>query len=219
MPSGHLPTGHMAASSVTALLLVPLGEDGTVRDVPAYLMRRSRPSYPVEALTGTAVGPDGLYVAHMVYDAEEFFKPSSILRITPGSFERGGITLSGQDLLRASGCLGCHSHRGEGNSLSPDLDQVAARIAGRLADADYLATLRRLDRHSDPEISRLAEMRQRVLAASGEERIALWIRAKVAFPRFDDPAAEMAHIPNLSEQDIEAIAVFLARSGARGGRL
>ena len=53
---------------------------GVLRD-PSAILKRSEPNFFLETLTGLASGPDGIYVAHMVYDEELFFKPSAIIRI------------------------------------------------------------------------------------------------------------------------------------------
>ncbi len=200
----------LASSSRTRLMLIPLTADGQIRDVPAVVLKRPVPSYPIETPTGTAVGPDGLYVAHMVYDQEQFFKPSAILKLVPGSFQQHALTVQGPELLSASGCFGCHSYDGEGHQLAVALDGVSRRAELKLRDPSYAARLRALDQHSNATIARLAEVRREILEGDMEGRVRRWLRAKIATPNFDQPATEMAY-QDLMAQDVDALADFLAR--------
>ena len=69
------------------VLSIPYKEGlGVLRD-PSAILKRSEPNFSLGTLTGLARGPDGIYVAHMVYDEERFFKPSAIIRIQKDTVE------------------------------------------------------------------------------------------------------------------------------------
>ncbi len=201
----------LASASRTRLMLIPLTADGEIRDVPAVVLKRPVPSYPTETLTGTAIGPDGFYVAHMVYDQEEFFKPSAILKLVPGSFQQQVLHVEGSELLLASGCFGCHAFNGEGHQLAPALDGVARRAELKLRDPSYAARLQALDDHADAAIADLSEIRRGLLDGDMDGRVRRWLRAKIATPNFDQPATEMV-FQDLMVQDVDALADFLAEN-------
>lgn len=201
----------LTGAGLSGVLLIPLGEDGTVSNDPAVLMKRPEPRYQFESVVGTALGPDGIYIAHMVYAEPEdgFFRPSAILKLVPGDPRGGKMARTPTDLLTTYGCLGCHALGGQGGRISPSFDGLAARIAQRLEDPAYRERLAALDSHPDPEIAALAAERRQLLEGEMHLRVMRWIELKTRHPRFEDPRAEMTLVP-VPDPELQAIARYLA---------
>lgn len=200
----------ITAPARSGMVRVKLKDKDTVLQVPDYIFRRPKPNYKAEALVGVAMGPDGIYVAHMVYDRVKFFKPSSILKILPNKDAESTILSSGKDLLNQKGCLGCHAIDGQGAEMAPALDDVAARISTRLRSREYWIKLESLDQHADPEVKAYGNLRGKLRNSKGTKQLEVWLEAKLKSPRFDNPSSQMPEL-SLNDREVKEIVRFLTK--------
>ncbi len=166
---------------------------GRVIETPAYVVRYRGPTAP--AVVGVAAEKDGLYFTHLLPDESG---NTSILRAYQATGDAHPYVIGGGGgLFAQTGCTACHRRGGAGASIGPSLDFDNERIEGieRWLDSDeYASTVAGLDARTDAPYPQFASARADVLAASGQDRVSLWLRYRIQEPRFDDPNAQM---PNL----------------------
>jgi len=184
----------------------------TVTKAPDFLLRYTGSDF--QMVTGIAVGPDGLYfvplfpsvngqVLKVTYDPENSY---------PNTLKR---ELNGMELIRAYGCLGCHSLENDpgfnaGGIIGPNLDPIslADRLRKRLNSPQYISTLQALDRLNFPPYSDYREARQEVVAATGDEKIQKWLVYHIEEPKFDNDRALMPNL-NVTQEDAQIITNYL----------
>lgn len=157
---------------------------------------------------GFAAGPDGLYAAPAVPDAQG---RGFVLkfRYNPGEAHthvipsRASLLVSASrlGLLNDYSCTGCHTVAGQGSGIGPALDKFALnwRLTERLNTESYEQLLTAVT--TDPS---LQTARQEVLAADGRERTYIWLKHYLQNPKFADPDVQM---PDLGLSEAEAVAV------------
>jgi|GEM_PF-3973845 len=201
----HANTLWVSAPSLAGVMRVPLTADGVVAGPPKLAASRTGGSYSTESVNGVALGPDGLYFAHMVYGPSpaEPFAPSAIYRLTWDAAAGAQGTPSGGSLFVSSGCIGCHALNDKGGRAAPPLDGIGPRIEARLADPNGTA-LQGSSGNPTWDAARAA-----VLAAPPEDRVAAWIEQQIRHPGFDGVGESMPALP-LPEADVLALAEYLA---------
>lgn len=91
-----------------------------------------------------------------------------------------------------------------GGSFGPSLsrDLLVARVQSRLSSPQYREQLQSLNEINEEPFSSTREMRNRILALSGEEAVREWIVNKILEPRWDNLNSPM---PNLGLTRDQAI--------------
>jgi hypothetical protein len=109
-------------------------------------------------------------------------------------------------LMDERGCFGCHRLGPRGGTVAPPLDYpgLLARLRERLATPAYEDRVRRVDALRAEPFTSFRDERARVLHASGDTRLRLWVRYRLQEPKFDSPESQM---PNLGLSEAQAISV------------
>ena len=128
----------ISAAGLGGIVQVTIDEAGQITNPAKTLVGRPVPRYDLESITGIAMDDKGLLVAHMIYDAKEYFRASGIYRLTRGG-PQTAVELSGAELFRRRGCYGCHVFDGEGARQGPELDGLSGRLVASLNDDDQRA--------------------------------------------------------------------------------
>lgn len=176
-----------------------------------------------QGITGLAFGPDGLYFAPVLPDAEG---RNAIFKIVYAPDRQHPVQLANTDPLSVighHGCMGCHALNGTGNDQAPTLDapDLIARIGSRLDSQAYRETLGALERAGFEPGHETAVAR--ILALQGTDRVRAWIIKHLQDPGFDNPDSQMPDL-DLSEAEAAAITSYLippekVGSGRLGSRL
>ncbi len=117
----------------------------------------------------------------------------------------------GAALFAALGCVACHAREpGDAAKEGPSLDgALGGRLEARLNAADYERHLRELDaREGEYFVARRPVYRQ-LRELEGAARTRAWFAAHLRDPRFDHPEGKMPGFPDLSDEDVEALAMYL----------
>jgi hypothetical protein len=182
---------------------------------PASFIRFTRPVGGESA--AVAIGPDGLYFAGLVPNRAG---DSPVYRVSydpsaryPNVLE---IVSAGSRLYFQNGCNECHTRAGIGGKSAPVLDRepLEERLSHRLGSEDYKRRIAQLNRRTDEPFRSFRAARRRVLAAEGEDRLALWIKYRLLQPRFDDPNAAMPD-PGMSPREATRLANYLVGRGPK----
>ena len=203
----------LSAPRTAGVLGIPFDVSaGHPRGSPRYLIRYRGAS--MQIVSGIALGADGLLFAPILPDSSGrtvvfrlFYDPANA---------HPYVLLENKDvgtLVDAKGCRGCHTIDGTGGGVGPTLDRdsLRARLAARLASAEYARHVAEVDTIDREPFSEYRDARARILAARGEEQMELWTRTKLLEPRFDNPSSQMPD-PELSETEAMALArYFLGR--------
>jgi len=197
------------------------------RGSPRYLVRYRGAS--TQIISGIALGDDGLYFAPILPDSSG---RTVVFRLSHDPANaHPHVLLENKDpgtLIEANGCRGCHTIDGTGGGKGPTLDHdsLRARLVARFSSAEYAQRVAELDRLDREPFSAYRDKRARILSADGEEKLQLWTRTKLLYPRFDDPSSLMPD-PGLSETEATVLARYLLGNppevdgpvGVRGGPL
>lgn len=184
-------------------------EENRLVDVPRFFLRyRGEGS---QIVSGLAFGPDGLYFAPILPNAEG---RTAIYKITYDPARGHPFSLAELEepvtLMREKGCLGCHQLNddwGFGGAAGPPLDtngRMISRIRARLNSEAYARSVAEVDRLQDEPYVSYREERQEVLSASGVEKIRLWMKYHIIEPKFDNPYSQM---PNLGLTEAQALLI------------
>ena len=176
-----------------------------VRSMPVDFVRYLGNAY--QAVTGLAVGPDGLYFAALIPNEEG---RTFVFKVTHRPDQAHPYTMVQTErpaaLFVEKGCAGCHrvgDRWGYGGAAGPPLDRedLIERLQTRLNDDAYLASLAEIDQlDMEPYVSYKAA-RRAVAAAEGMARVRAWVKYRIQEPRFDNQYAAM---PNLGVTEAEA---------------
>lgn len=154
------------------------------------------------------MGPDALYFVALLPNSTGA-SPVYKIRYDPEAAypHRLGKGQSAPALISRYECRQCHKIGKQGGSAGPPLDStLIPRLTGRLNDPAYERQAAEIDSYEGEPFLGYRDTRRAVLAATGEERVRLWLPAYLREPRFDNPDVEM---PNL--QITGAHAEILAR--------
>jgi hypothetical protein len=173
--------------------------------VPEYLVRYqgTRP----QSVVGVGCAPDGLYIVPLYPDTTG---RTAVLtaRFTPDSAHPYPLSDDADPLtlMDERGCFGCHRLGSRGGTAAPPLDYpvLLPRLRERLATPAYEARVREVDALQAEPFIGFRDERARVLHASGDMRLRLWVRYRLREPKFDSPESQM---PNLGLSDAQAISV------------
>lgn len=182
---------------------------GRVTAPPRSLLRYAGERF--QLIAGTALGPDGLYLAPMMPIEGD---SSVVLRLhfSPGTPHPVSARVTGPlALMETSGCFGCHTLPDvPGGTAGPNLgrDALRQRLEERLDPSRYRAVVARLDTISAEPMASWRDERDAVLRASGREQQLLWTTYKIAEPRFDNPSSAMRNT-GLDTAEARTIARFL----------
>lgn len=187
--------------------------------IPGYFVRYEGRGF--EVATGLAVGPDGLYFTSLSpFSADS----APVYRITydPAAAHARTLqsTLRPSALVRQRGCLGCHAlyESGEvaggryGTGIGPPLvlgGQMLDRLDPRLNTANYEDHLRMLMASETYSDSLYNTLRAEVLAASGRDRIRVWLKHFIQHPDFDKTYIPQMPAVGLSDSEAATIVDYL----------
>jgi hypothetical protein len=164
----------------------------------------------VQTLASLALGPDGLYIVPLFPSAGG---ATRILKVVPDPTQSYPFYLEGDldavRLLGDKGCTHCHALQDRPN-IGPPLaaDTLVPRLQRRLDSEPYREAIRRIDQLEDEPYRSFRGARQQVLAASGLERVRLWIQFRIIEPRFDTLVAAMPQL-GLSDDEARVLAEYL----------
>ncbi len=174
----------------------------------------------MQVLSSVAIGNDGIYFAP-VYGENAVPGISAVYRLTWAP-EKSYPTSIGQyknarAIMRNYGCRGCHNVFGDGGNVAPTLNATHLRLRNseRLASAEYETQLKQMiarDRDSSDN-----RARQRVLNASGNNRLSVWTQEKILNPTFDNPESVMPLL-GVSKKEAKVIAKFLLTDKGKPNR-
>jgi Glucose / Sorbosone dehydrogenase len=154
-----------------------------------------------------AFGPDGLYFASIL-PTSTGKSPIYKVSYAPGREHKYLIGESADPavLIGEKFCRGCHRIGVRGGEAGPSLNQpeLGARLLERLNSPDYEAKVAGVDSLTAEMFVTHADARRQVLAASGKDRVRLWVQNRIMEPRFDSPEATM---PNLGLNAAQAAAI------------
>jgi hypothetical protein len=211
----------LSAPQSEGVLLLPYNlDERRMLDRPQYFLRyRGEGKQPV---VGVAFARDSLYVVPILPNAEG---RSLVLRVRYAPEQAHPFNLENIEqpsiLLRAEGCLGCHSFQGTGGQDAPILDRedLVADILARLESDEYRQQVQAVNQLDREPFTSFAEERQQVLEADGTDKVKTWMANRIVEPRFDNPYAQMPTL-GLSKSEATAIADYLiATSGEEAGWL
>jgi glucose/arabinose dehydrogenase/mono/diheme cytochrome c family protein len=116
----------------------------------------------------------------------------------------------GEQLFKTTGCQVCHDL---GSSPSgkegPPLGDLRDRLVERLASDAYENELAELTNREGAYFRQHRDAYQQLQESPPEQRPTIWFQHHVRDPRFDHPKAKMPGFPQLSDEDIDALADFL----------
>lgn len=170
--------------------------------VPEYFLRYRGTATQIVA--GIALGPDGLYFAPILPDAEG---RSAVFKVTHSPEQQHPYLLihnqEPESLMREKGCFGCHQLGAEGGTGGPSLDQqpMIDRLETRLNSEAYIQHVAEIDRLDREPFRSFKEARIEVLAAEDQEKLRTWMIYHILEPKFDNPYSQM---PNLGLSKTEA---------------
>jgi glucose/arabinose dehydrogenase len=160
---------------------------------------------------GMAFGPDGLYFASIL-PASSGTSPIYKVAHDPANEHAFviGRTTDPVSMMADKQCLGCHQIAERGGQVGPALDaaDLVARLEARLSTPEYAASLAALDSLNMEPFASHAASRREVLAATGRERVRVWLRYRLLEPRFDAMAAAMPR-PGLTDAQARILADYL----------
>jgi hypothetical protein len=191
--------------------------EGRVHEVPLDFVRYRGRAHQI--IAGLALGPDGVYFTPLMPDGEgktPIYKvayAAAVAEAHPYGLGTGG---DARELLRAKGCVGCHTITGTvgtGSKVGPELDAtLVPRLRERLAAKEYEEQVRFVDRLATEPHASYREARQRVLAAEGKERVRTWLQYYVREPQFDRQNVTMPSL-GLTEAEARTITDYLMQLG------
>jgi hypothetical protein len=158
-----------------------------------------------------AFGPDGLYFASVLPTAtgkspiyKVSYAPDREHRFLIGESANPAV------LIGEKFCRGCHRIGIRGGEAGPSLNQpeLTTRLEARLNAPEYAQKVARVDSLTAEIFATNADARHEVLAATGRERVRLWVRNRIMEPRFDSPEATMPNL-GLNAAQADAIAEYL----------
>jgi glucose/arabinose dehydrogenase len=193
---------------------------GLVRGQPGHLAHSDGTTWATAL--GLAEGPDGLYLT-------DFYGPivqgleqghGRVLKIVRDERTAGLISAGEEELAklppRVRGrvhfhamCFVCHRIDGEGGQEGPDLSHARSALALRLGTKGYEADLRRLLASQETWFVSQRPRLQAVLDASGDARVAVWLKHHLEEPRFDERQARMPVFAHLDETRIDDLIAYL----------
>ena len=183
--------------------------NGELKSTPQFFVQY-RGSEP-QAVTGLALGPDGLYFAPVLADE---YGTSAILKIAYDPQHPHPFTvesdLDAASLMFAKGCFGCHSFKNSSSGEGPNLDGAALipRLESRLQSDSYRQSVKALDLLDEEPFRSFRSARQQVLGTPGLDQVHVWIKYHLIEPRFDNQYAQMPK-PDLTDAEITRIDDFL----------
>jgi len=193
-------------------------ETRRMRGPPALFVRYRGAGTQVPV--GMAFGPDGLYFASIL-PVGSGTSPIYTVSHDPSN-EHGhviGRTADPMTMIADKQCLGCHQIEGRGGQVGPALDaaELVARLESRLNTAEYAASLAAVDSLRMEPFTSHAASRREVLAATGRERVRVWLRYRLLEPRFDAMASAMPR-PGLTESQARILADYLMTEPERAAQ-
>src|SRR5690606_35307446 len=207
--AGHYVAAGFGSDEVPAGLAMFGGQppEGDAAVPPRYLIQFMGEAN-AQHLAGVGIGDDGLYVSPMVPLGEQ---GSVVLRLRYDpdaahpviASETAGLRRGADlNLLNELGCTGCHEIQGEGGGIGPVLDQFRFhyRITETLNSRPYEERLRAMIADPDDPFSHMNDAREAVLAASGRQRLNVWLVNMLQEPRFDNPDRQMPDLGLTAEQ-------------------
>ena len=186
-----------------------------VTSAPDYLLRYRGNTF--QMLVGLALGPDALYAVPLLPDSDG---RSAVLKIVYDPKQAHPFTLEQEadpiTLIERNGCLGCHTLYGVGGARAPALDREALvdRLQTRLDSKAYVELIRQLDRLTAEPYSTNREARRQVLAATGVQRVRVWVRNQIRTPGFDNPGSQMPNL-GVSERETSILVNYLVGTAER----
>jgi glucose/arabinose dehydrogenase len=165
----------------------------------------------LQAVTGLAFGPDGLYFAPVLADENG---TSAILKITYDRQHPHPFTLENDldatSLMYVKGCTGCHSFNHSLGGEAPNLDGsgLIPRLQSRLQSDSYRQSALALDALDEEPFRSFRGARQQVLKTAGLDQVQIWIKFHLIEPRFDNRYAQMPN-PGLTDVEAARISDFL----------
>lgn len=184
-----------------------------MNDAPRYFLRYQG-SVP-QMVVGVAFSGDDLLVLPLYAVSGG---QSAVLRVTyrPNDAHPHGLTSTADayTLFVQKGCIGCHRIGASGGTVGPALDTQLTALFTRLASPEYAASVAAVDAlPGEPYVS-WRDQRHQVLAATGTDRVRLWLKYRIQQPRFDNDTATMPAL-GISDADAEKMAdALLDRAGA-----
>src|SRR5680860_118926 len=204
----------LSSLEIPGIMRIPYSvEQHAMLGVPGYLLRSTEKTNWIAAL---AFGPDALYFAPLMPLKG---RGGAVMKVSFDPQNAHFLTLTDMDAVDASaadgdsvmrlmhrkGCFGCHKLEGvyeRGGSKGPMLgdDGMIARIEKQISSPAFLAYLDELDARDEAPYNQYVEARDEVAAASGHERVRIWMKYQIQEPRFDGPST----MPNLDLTEVEA---------------
>lgn len=162
-----------------------------------------------QMVVGLAFAGDDLLLLPL-YDVAQ--GRSAVLRVEyrPTSPHPVGLksTADAYTLFVEKGCIGCHRIGDSGGTVGPVLGPELSTLFTRLASADYAASVAAVDRLTEEPFVSWRRIREEVMAATGRERVRLWLKARIRQPRFDSQTATMPPL-DVSDSEAEVMAAAL----------
>ena len=163
-----------------------------------------------------AVGPDALYFVPLMPNRVGM---SAVLRVRhdPAAVypHRLGGTQSPQGLINQYRCRQCHKIGGQGGKAGPPLDNtLVPRLSERLNAPEYATRVAAVDQLESEPFAKYRQARQAIVAASGPERVRLWLETYLQEPSFDNPEVGMENV-GVTEAHAERLAEYLIKSTTR----
>ena len=157
-----------------------------------------------------AFGPDGLYFIALLPQSDGSMP---VMKITYDP-ARGHPHELGRDtqpevLVNNYGCRQCHRIGPSGGTFGPrittgQMDEIRQRINS----PDYPATVAEVDALDTSPFVDFRDARQAILAASGDERLELWLSTYLQEPVFDNPETKMPN-PGMTPEHANILAKYL----------
>lgn len=209
-PSGHdrfLIAASLGGQGAGVIELEYSATDNRVAAAPRYLVHYEGKQKGM-AVTGLALVAEGLALVPIL--PVDGAGVVLVARHEPAAAHSLIFGKSAANLIAAKNCLGCHALEGKGGHVGPslDLNSLRTRVETRVLNSAYARQVAALDKINDPIVARGRKARQEVVAASGDERVRLWVVNRLLNPKFDQPDAQMPNL-NLDRATAESLTLEL----------
>ncbi len=191
-------------------------DEQRIVEKPDYFVRYRGDQW--QMVSGVAFGPDGLYFSPLAPVSGE---TAAVLKVRYDPEADYPTATAGpgdaQLVFREKGCLGCHTigKNDWGGNEGPPLmkDTLAQSLLRRLHSEAYVDSV--LAVHDSPEapLPEFRAAREEVLAATGMERVELWLKYRTLEPRFDNQYSKMPD-QGVTEAGAQLVAEYFVQEPA-----
>ena len=167
----------------------------------------------LQVLSSVAIADDGIYFAP-VYGEQSKPQDSNVYRLSWAPEKKYPTSMrqytNARAIIRNNGCRGCHSIRGDGGNVGPNLsrEDIRSRNLERVNSPEFTAMLQQMNQvEKNPA---LIAARKRILGLQGDKRLMAWVEEKILEPAIDNNHSIMPLL-SLKKKEAKTITRFLMK--------